>query len=176
MLPLHEGERVIAEFRRHWFVIFAEGLPLFLLAFLPAVLWWGRGVVGALGDSGIRVEAFLFFATTLWLLALWLIFFILWTNYYLDVLIMTDRRIVRIEQHTFFSREIAECRLDKIQDIGAEMHGLIATVFKFGNLHLQTAAEGGNFSMKNIPDPYEAKELIARLHNQAMQEGGPKSP
>lgn len=170
MVLLHENEKVIAEFRRHWFVLFAEALPLLVLAILPGALWWGKNALGGLGEGGFQVEGLLFFATTLWLLLLWIIFFILWTNYYLDVLVVTDRRIVSIEQHTFFSREVGECRLDKVQDISVEVHGLIATACRFGNLHIQTAAEGHDFSMKSIPDPYRAKELLANLHNEAMNQ------
>lgn len=157
----------MAEFRRHWIALFAESFPLFILAILPLIIW--PGIILSLDAAYLdKIEPLMFFLTSAWLLFIWVVFFTFWTNYYLDVLVITDKRVVDIEQYSFFSREVSECRLERIQDISVEVHGVLATALRFGNLHIQTAGETIEFIIKNVPNPYHAKDILAKLHDSAL--------
>ena len=107
--------------------------------------------------------AFLFYAVSWWLL-LWTMFAVAWTNYYLDLWVVTDRRIIDIQQHGLWSRKISECRLDRVQDISTEVRGFLPTLLGFGDVRIQTAAEAERFIMKDVPHPYEIKDAIFRAH------------
>jgi hypothetical protein len=80
---------------------------------------------------------------------------------------VTDRRIVNIEQKGFFSRVVSELELENIQDITTDVRGIIPTFLNYGNLHVQTAAEQERFIFRNIPDPYDVKDIIMNLQKKS---------
>jgi len=103
------------------------------------------------------------------LLIAWIIFFIIWTNYYLDVLLVTDKRIIDVEQRGFFSREISTVRLENIEDITINVSGVLATFLNYGTLKIQTAAEAREFIIHDVPEPNMVKSTIYDLHNKQAE-------
>jgi hypothetical protein len=107
------------------------------------------------------------FAYTLFGLGLMLYGFI---DYYLDVYIVTNERIVNIEQNGFFRREISELNLHQVQDVSAKVNGFFPTMMHYGNIFIQTAGERENFIFKSIPNPYRVSKLIVDLHEAQLDE------
>ena len=90
-------------------------------------------------------------------------FFILWIDFYLDAWIVTNERIININQKGFFNRDISELKLTKIQDVTSEIVGFIPTILGYGNIYVQTAAEMERFAFYQIPNPNEVKNIIVQL-------------
>src|SRR3990167_7284967 len=84
---------------------------------------------------------------------LMLFLFVHWLEFYLDVWVVTNERVINVDQRRLFSRRVSEVRLAQVQDITSEVEGFLHTFFKFGDINLQTAAESGKFTFKNIPNP-----------------------
>lgn len=103
------------------------------------------------------------FGYSLWFLLLWVVFFIEWTDYYLDLWVITDRRIIDVEQKGFFHREVTSFKFEQIQDITVETRGLIETFLKFGTLHIQTAGHNREIVIRDAHQPEDARTLILRL-------------
>lgn len=85
-------------------------------------------------------------------------------NYYLNVYIITDQRLVDISQESFFNRKISELHLHQIQDVNAQVKGVIATFLHFGDVDVQTAGEREDFIFTTIPNPYTVAKEIINLH------------
>jgi hypothetical protein len=81
----------------------------------------------------------------------------------LDVWIITNERIIDIQQKGFFSRVISEQRHYRIQDVTSEVNGIIATVLKYGNVYVQTAGSKQRFFFHEVPNPEEVRNTIIRL-------------
>jgi len=163
MIIIDPDEKVVLEVRRHWLVLFLQSSFLILFLAAPLVVWIlavNDGVVFSPSDMATFI-----FSVALWFLTGWLLFFVVWTKYYLGVWVVTDRRIIHVEQKHLFSREVSECRLDKVQDVTVEVHGIIPTFLRFGNIEVQTAAETPVFIMKSIPHPDKVKEAIFNQHD-----------
>ncbi|MBI4094825.1 MAG: PH domain-containing protein [Candidatus Liptonbacteria bacterium] len=158
MITIPSDETVLLEVRRHWYALLLESLLILVLAFIPFVLLGVLGGFEALVN--LKTLSFGVFLTAVWYLLLWMGFFVVWTNYYLDLWIVTDRRIIAVEQHHLFSREISEFRLERIQDVSIDVRGIIPTLLKFGDLHVQTAGEHRQFVIRQIPHPERVKDLI----------------
>ena len=156
MIHLSPGEKILMVLHRHWVVIFWKFLLGGILFLLP-VLAMPLLIAGA-QSVGIDLAYMLFF-TVIYLMMVTALIFIFWIDYYLDIWIITSERIVDIEQKGLFNREISEFTLDKVQDITVEVPDLLATTLKYGNIIIQTAGER-SFSIKQIPNLYEAKNLI----------------
>lgn len=171
MLYLDPGETILYEVRRHWIVIFAYGFILGILAILPSFF---LGIISDYVKSSIQIPGeiwiLVFFGYLLWLLILWVLFFIQWTNYYLDVWYITEKRIIDIEQMTLFHREISNLPFDKIQDVTINVRGLIATFLRFGDIRVQTAAEhSSDYIMRKVANPDKVRQIIFEQHNKQIE-------
>lgn len=100
---------------------------------------------------------------SLYTLSVWLFFFTAFVNYYLDMWIITNDRVIDIRQHGLFARTVAELDLFRVQDVTSECKGLFATAFDFGNVYIQTAASKERFVFYNIPRPHLIREAIIKL-------------
>jgi len=168
MITLAEGERVVYEIRRHWYVLLVESILLVVFFFVPWVIFFGIDISGFTFEGG---EGSLFtFMSLAWLFFIWIGFMIVWTNYYLDVWIVTNKRILDIEQHSLFSRDLSEFRLDRIQDITIEVKGILPTLLHFGDIHVQTAGEAREFIIKGVPHPYKIRDILVKEHDRAVAE------
>lgn len=156
------GEEILIVVHRHWFDILSQFFMIFLmLALLIASCIFTPFLFPAL-TSG-NGSALFSFLQNLFLLATWMIFFVIWIDYYFDVWIVTNERIVNIEQKSLFSRSISELELENIQDVTVEVLGIIPTFLNYGNLYIQTAGEMERFVFRHVPNPYAVKDLIMNL-------------
>jgi len=169
MLSLLENEKIILKKRRHWFVMFAEAISLLLAAFLPPIaLWISSDFIPIFSDILQQYQLFIVFITAAWWQLMWIVLFTAWTNYYLDILLITNKRVVDIEQHGLFARDLVELRLENIQDIKVEVMGLLPSLLKMGDLHIQSAGQAKEIILKNIPEPHSIKNLLSKLHDEAV--------
>ncbi len=84
-------------------------------------------------------------------------------KWFYNVYIITDERIVDVDFHSLLSRNISSAKIDKIEDVTAITTGLLATVFDYGNVEIQTAAEQREFEFEGIPNPNKVATLINEL-------------
>lgn len=167
MIDIQQGEKIILEVRRHWYVLFWETFVLALLALISLAAFVFLLARGSFLGEQRNALALFFFAG--WLLLDWVLFFIIWTIYYLDVLVITDKRMVNIEQHHLFSREVSEGRLDRIQDVTVEVHGILPTMLHFGDIRVQTAGEARAFLIKCIPYPDKVRDAIFKQQDELLK-------
>ncbi|MFO0718859.1 MAG: PH domain-containing protein [Candidatus Paceibacterota bacterium] len=168
MLNLENDEKIILEVRKHWFVFLGNVIGFFVGGVLPIVFYFLIVTFSSFDILKIIYEykSLYFFIYSLWLLLLWVLFFIQWTNYYLDVWYVTEKRIIDVNQKGIFHREISNLRFDKIQDISIEVRGFIATMLNYGDISVQTAAEdSSDFVMKNARDPQRIRRIVFSQHN-----------
>jgi hypothetical protein len=154
---------VILFLRRHWFALLRIVTAFLLLVGLPLLIGWyfidrvqhwlAHPVIGPL----LVVLASMYF------LSIWLFAFLEFTDYYLDTWIITNERIINIEQEGLFNRTASELDLAAVQDTTAEIRGIWQTLFTYGQVYIQTAGEKGRFHFKNIDNPEHVKELVTRL-------------
>ena len=157
-----EDEQILLVLHRHWFDILSQ----FFIILAMLLLFFGSYGLTAFFYADIDIQTFstLFaFLRNLFFTFIWITFFIIWIDYYLDVWIVTEQRIINIEQKGLFARTTSELRLEKIQDVATNVKGVIPTFLNYGDVEIQTAAEQEKFLFRNIPDPYAVKDLIMKL-------------
>ncbi len=155
-------EKIVKLLHRHLLIILS-GATIVLISFLlPVVLYF---IFQQFFPSFLTEPYFYLFVffSGIYILFIWLKLFLLIVDYYLDVWIITNKRIVDIIQSGLFKREVSECRLDRIQDVTTRVEGLTPTVFDFGDVHIQTAGREKEFIFKQVPNPYGVKDLILDL-------------
>jgi len=163
----HASEQIRRVIHRHWFNILAN---LFVVVVLSFVLIGSLLFLPLLFPEFINEKnwkALVFVENTMFIF-LWLYGFLVWIDYYFDVWIITNERIVNIEQKGLFTRHISELRFSRVQDVTSSVNGLIQTVLNFGDVFVQTAAEEERFVFRQVPDPYAVKDEIMRLSRSAV--------
>lgn len=166
-IPHHKkGEKIILLLRRHPFIILVKIAFWAVVAILPPIFYLiFKEVLGNIFSSELLAPIIVLFTSTYYLYV-WLFVFHSFVDYYLDVWIVTNERIINIEQKGLFARIVSEQRLYRVQDITSELKGIFPTMLNFGTVYVQTAAEKQRFIFKQIPDPYNVARKINRLVEQ----------
>lgn len=165
-----DEEHVVFMLRPHWFIFLRQILqlalfnviPILILIFIYYVVGWEMPTAGALYVVIVML-------TSLYYLGAWLAYFHSFADYHLDLWILTDQRIVDIEQKGLFDRVISELNVTKVQDVTSEVHGHLQTFFDYGNVYIQTSAETQRFVFQNVPRPEEVTRLIVRASDAATK-------
>jgi len=163
---LDENEQVVLVLRKHPLVLLKMALQGFLMFFLPPVLYLAVLIFSPAileFSEGSLVPYLAVLGASLYYLFLWLFLYIHWLEFYLDVWVVTNERVINVDQRRLFSRRVSEVRLAQVQDITSEVEGFLHTFFKFGDIDLQTAAEENKFTFKNISNPDNVRETILKL-------------
>lgn len=172
-IRLEPEEEVLKVVRKHWFVIVAELFGTFLMLLFPFFILF---VIALFPNSLLSTEIGLADYTKLitfsiagWSILTLMAGFATWTHYYLDLWIITDRRIIVVDQIHFFNRNVSIFRLERLQDIEFTIKGLIPTLLSFGTIQAQTAgAHESNFKTAGLPDPRELQATIQKAMDERL--------
>ncbi|MFA6322280.1 MAG: PH domain-containing protein [Candidatus Buchananbacteria bacterium] len=161
-----EGEKIILLLRRHPFVIFTKMLLWLFIAIIPIPVYviLGGFVINLLPPE--LIIPITYSVTSLFYIYLWVFVFFSFADYYLDVWIVTNERVIDIELHGLFNRTFSEQQLYRIQDITSEMKGFFNTFLSYGNVFIQTAGEQQRFDFKQVPHP----DMVAKKIDSLVEE------
>ncbi len=95
-----------------------------------------------------------------------LLFYTEFTDYYLDLWIITNDRILDMEQMGLFAKTVSEIDLFRIQDVTTDVHGVFATFFDYGTVTITTASNNANLAFRNIPHPDKIRNELIRLSHE----------
>ncbi|MBP9864098.1 PH domain-containing protein [Patescibacteria group bacterium] len=161
---LHEKE--IHLLRRHPITLLPlVFVTLLLIALPPSAYVIAQFVQPELLQSQNTLTLYVLGASIFFLFG-WMFLFQRFIEYWLDVLIITDKRILDIDQSGLFSRTVSELRLYRTQDVTSEIRGFWHTVFDYGDIYVQTAAEVERFHMQDIAHPNRVAKMILELAEQ----------
>ncbi len=164
VLPIpKEYEKPILFLRSHPFTL-VPALGLFAILLLIPIAGYffapERVLVFWSTDSGHTI---LIMVLSVWYLFTLLLFFTHFVDYFLDVWIVTNERLIDIRQQGLFSRIINEARLYRVQNVRIEIKGIFQTLFHYGDVIVETAGETGRLLLNNIPHPDTAARQILEL-------------
>lgn len=100
-------------------------------------------------------------------LAMALLVFILFIATYIyrqSRLLLTDINLIQIVQRGLFVRKVSRLSMANVEDVSAEQKGILATIFGYGTLTVQTAGERENFIFYYCPDPNKYASQILEAH------------
>lgn len=156
-------EKLVYFLRRHPITLLSVVVGYALLLVSPFLILGYFSVFQPEVFADTRFQALIVFGGSAFFLFAWLFLFQLFLDYYLDSWIVTNRRILNIEQNGLFGRTVSELRLYRIQDVTAIVNGFVKTMFNFGEVEIQTAGEHERFMFEEIPKPNEVSKTILEL-------------
>lgn len=93
-------------------------------------------------------------------------------NWYFNVYIVTNERVVDVDFINIIYREVSSTRLNLVQDITVKTGGVFKAIFDFGNVFIQTAGTEVNFEFHAVPHPQEVAREIEKLMEEARKKEG----
>lgn len=153
---IKDDEKIISVERRHWGSFIKQAvislliitppfffIDFFLSAWIPSLIFLGIILIGFLYG------------------------FFSWVKWYLNGIIITNKRLIYIKQKSIFSKKVAETPIINIQDITYEVSGILASIFSFGTV---TIVSGGSiWNVEKLADPEGVQDYILQLREKIIE-------
>lgn len=156
-------EHVIHVLRRHP-VTFIPTILLFIILFtIPVILY--MIAKHAFPDFITSTQMYPLFVLggSIYYLSTYLFLYAHFIDYYLDIWIVTNDRIIDNEQHGLFHRTTTELELHSIEDVTSQVTGIWGTLFKFGDLTIKTSSVTTTIVFRQIPHPEKIRGELIQL-------------
>ena len=106
----------------------------------------------------------------------WSLFlFLEWMDHELDMYVITNNRIIWIDQMGFLNRKVAECNLWQVQEVWNQTKWLLANLLNYWTVTIQTAWNATNFTMSYSPNPIENSRKILNIVDKYRDENNKKT-
>lgn len=87
-------------------------------------------------------------------------------------LTVTDKNVIQIIQKGLFARKVSQISLANVEDVSSEQRGILANIFNFGGLKIETAGEQANFSFPFCTNPHRVAHIIIGAKDDFLQRTG----
>lgn len=152
------NEQVLLVVKQHpWVLMPIVWVWLVLITIIALLVWkFGLSTISSYAIFGVLGFGLLYS------LYQWFI----WNN---SDYIITNQRVIKIDQNGLFNREISEAEIERIQEISTEIKGPIRTIFNFGRVKIQTASSYGRVDLEDVVDPYDIQQEIVRVQRSVSE-------
>ncbi|KKQ27414.1 MAG: hypothetical protein US42_C0009G0004 [Candidatus Magasanikbacteria bacterium GW2011_GWC2_37_14] len=152
-INLKKDEKIVNVVRRYGLTFFWEFIvvlflfvvPFFFMFWLFRHSWWGIGIFSASLLLGLIILIKIIF---------------LWKK---NVLILTTHRLVDFDRRGFFEQIISDIPYDQIEDVHGKVKGIAQTIFKYGNVNIQTGEGQVLVTVDRVKNPVFLGQQINRL-------------
>ncbi len=127
----------------------------------------------------LLLPTFQFATTVLWYLLITAVVLQGFLNWYFDLFIVTDERIIDVDFKNLIYKNITSTKIDNIEDVTYSISGAIPSLLNFGNVLIQTAGTGlqlnpekttPSVEILNTPRPQQVVRLINEMILEEEQE------
>jgi len=145
-------EEIVMVVKRHW-IVFVIIWIYFALAVLTTI---GIYSFAWFNPFSHMINVFFWMIFSLFL-------YIEWLNHELDMYVVSNNRIIWIEQISFLNRAVSECNLWQVQEVNSKTSGLLANIFNYWTLSIQTAWNKTTLQMDFCPESMQAARKVLNI-------------
>jgi len=155
-------EEILYVFRKALITNLGWTLLVILLIFVPTSF---NGFLASVQAKIplVVTPTFIFIINALWYLFVFGYAFERFLNWFFNVHIITNKRVVDMDFDHLLHRNISEAPLRNIEDITHTIKGISQTIFNFGDVSVQTAAEKRELEFINVANPAMIQDLLSDL-------------
>lgn len=175
LIEFDKDESLICEIRKHpigLFFIYLTGLGISLVFVAILGVALSDAINNIAGSSASSMKSLITVGGIIFIfliLVAMTISAILYTN---NVIYVTSEKLAQVLYITLFNRKISQLSIGDVQDVTVTQKGILAHMFNFGTLVIETAGEQQNYTFTYIPDPYKHSKLIVGSHERNLVEFG----
>lgn len=156
-----DEEEIILLLRAHlititpWFlwVLIGVLVPIFLIVFLNVA-----GILAGVSSGMVII------LTLYWYVGLSIFAFLNFLFWYFNVGIITNERIMDIDWNSVTHHDVAVTQMSKVQNAKADISGVMASIFNFGSVYVETAGNTPNIEFLNV----KHAQLVVRKIQELM--------
>lgn len=149
---LKKGEKIELIIRRHWIVFVMLWLFLLVWVIISIILYTLLGFNFL--SNMLNIVFWLFFS---------LFMYIQWLNHELDMYIVSNNRVIWVDQVSFLNRKVSECNLWQVQEVNSKTSWLFANIFNYWTISIQTAWSQTTLKMDFAPDSIQGARKILNI-------------
>ena len=148
-------EEVLLWIKKHPLVYLKTVFMVLVIGGLPLVLF-----LVALSLLTQTIPQIVWLIAILYLVVSLLVFYLKWLEEVLDIVIVTDQRLVDMDQYNIFRRAMGEVALEQITDVTGTVKGIFGTIFNYGSIRIETAGQTSDFSIRDVAHPILSAQRI----------------
>lgn len=153
---MDEAEEVVLLLRKHFFTNVRWILLTVVALFVPAI-------ISLFPTISFVPSGYQFILVAGWYVLIVAFAFEQFISWFFNVYIVTTERVISVNFSNLVYRETSEADLDEIQDVTVQVGSVLRTLFNYGNVYIQTAAEVERLTFLAIPYPDKAVKIIRDL-------------
>ncbi len=156
-------ERIEYLLRRHALTFIPKILTFLVLMAMPIGLYF---LITNLYPTIFETEKYFTLAVlfaSIYYLSIYLFAYGTFIDFYLDIWVVTNDRIVNMEQKGLLATKVTELDLYRIQDVTVDVRGLFQTLINYGDLIVKTASSNTHIIFRRIPNPNELRQTLIAL-------------
>lgn len=77
--------------------------------------------------------------------------------------LITDRRIVDIDQRGVFDRIVTESSFEQMDEVSYRMHGVLSAVFRYGTVRIKLHGTAADLEFEYVRNPARVQDLLNDL-------------
>lgn len=152
-----EGEKVLFTIRKNFITLIKPFFKLTTLLFI--------GVLSFLLIKN-EIANLISLIVVFFALSYGFYYFLLW---FYDVYIITNKRVICVNQKSLFSKEFSEMDYSTVKDVTYSIKGVFATIFRFGTVIVKGSEN--NMELVGLSYPDEVQEMIKGLSEKTKKSG-----
>lgn len=175
LIEFDTSEELVTEIRKHpiglTFIFITGGLISLILLFLAGF------------SASVNMESYVGDASGSARLILGLLFLLLFVGtvvatlisawlYKSNVIFLTSEKIAQVLYVSLFNRKVSQLSIGDVQDVSVGQKGILAHIFNYGTLVIETAGEQSNYSFNFVPNPYVVSKQIVGAHEENLAKFG----
>ncbi|MFC1686449.1 PH domain-containing protein [Patescibacteria group bacterium] len=151
-VEMGKNEKEILQVRKYWITLLGPGIKVFFAIFIP----------------GIFLDFIFNHVSLLVLFLAWFAFVLGYALYhsvrwYYDSFIITNKRIIDIDQKGVFNRTVSETTFERVQDATYEVKGFLGTMLNYGMVKVQTAGAEETIELTHVHHPKKVQDQILKI-------------
>lgn len=155
-LDREPNEEVVLLVRRHPFTNTGWILVTILMVLAPAA--FNFFPIISFMPANFQLVAIL-----IWYLLAMAIFIQGFLSWFFSVNIVTNKRVVDVDFVNLIYRKITDAEIGNIEDVTVQMGSVIRTLFDYGDVLIQTAAEIPEVEFEGVPHPDQIDKILSDL-------------
>jgi len=157
----NKGERVYVLVRRHWSKNLRWVINTIMYVALPFVVMLILQVFNV--DIAFLPLKVKFVGVMAYLSLVMSYCFFEFFDWYYDIYVVTNERIIDFQYKPFTSFGVKEASLENIENVRQDSIGFLSSLFNYGDVIVETASKKGELLFKAIPSPTKVRDIISDL-------------
>lgn len=157
-----EDEKILYVFRRSFITNFQWIAVAIVMLFVPLVLdtIYANAAIKELPNISRRLA---FILNLFWYLGTFGFILQNFLNWFFNVHIVSNKKIVDVDFHGVLSKNISEAAIQNVEDVTSNVTGALRVIFNYGHVFIQTSAEKREFEFEDVANPAKIRDLISDL-------------